>query len=72
MRSELKIALGLYALGTLSRYLIQNPEFVHGFLYGLSLFFMIIGLSPDSVYLKLKTYQKSKHLLVRKIKKSNS
>lgn len=72
MRTEIKIALGLYALGTLLRYLLQTSEYVNGFLYGMSLFFMIIGLLPDRVYLKFKTYQKNKHLIFRKIKNPTS
>ncbi len=66
MRTEIKIALGLYAANMVFGYLVSMPEFVKGMLLGLSIVFMIIGLLPESAYLKLKIRQARKlsHLKV--------
>ena len=67
MRTEMKIALLLFAFITTAGYLFPIPEFVRGLLFGLSLFFMIIGLIPEKSYIILKTRQKRKLKLIKGI-----
>jgi len=60
MRTETKIALGLFAANSVFKYLLSAPEFVHGMLIGLSISFMIIGLLKENTYRKLKVRQTQK------------
>ena len=60
MRTEVKIALGLFAMGLTLKYLLSAPEFITGLLIGLSLCFMIIGLLPENFYRKVNTNQTQK------------
>lgn len=57
MRTETKIALGLFAAYSVLGYLLAAPEFLKGMLIGLSIFFMIIGLLSESAYRKVKVEQ---------------
>ncbi len=67
MRTEVKIALGLFAVGATLKHLLSTPEFISGLLIGLSLFFMIIGLLPENFYQKVKTNQTQKLSYLKKI-----
>jgi len=67
MRTEMKIALLLFAFNTTTGYLFSFPEFIRGSLFGLYLFFMIIGLIPEKSYEVLKTRQKRKLKLIKGI-----
>ena len=67
MRPEVKIGILLLAANLLLAHLITLPQFVSGLLIGLSLFFLMIGILPEKSYLKLKTVQAEKFLLIRKM-----
>lgn len=71
MRTEMKIALGLFATNTILGHLLSAPEFVRGLLFGLSIFFMIIGLLSESAYLKLKVKQTEKFFFFKKMVRMN-
>lgn len=71
MRIEIKIALGLFAVGTAIKYLLTIPDFISGLLFGLSLFFMVIGMLSESVYAKFKERQMKKLSLLKRLIKLN-
>jgi hypothetical protein len=71
MRTEIKIALGLFAVGTTLKYLLSTPDFIYGLLLGLSLFFMAIGLLSKSAYAKYKECQTKKISLLQRLTKLN-
>lgn len=65
MRKELKIGILLFAIYNLANLIINQmlPEipalhFILGGLVGLSSCLIIIGLLPESTYLKLKNFKK--------------
>ncbi|MFA5417656.1 MAG: hypothetical protein WC341_04275 [Bacteroidales bacterium] len=60
MRTEVKIALGLFATNSVFGQLLTVPEFVKGMLLGLSIFLMIIGLLPETIYRNVKNKQVQK------------
>jgi len=65
MRTEIKIALGLFAVCTTLKYLLTTPDFICGLMLGLSLFFMIVGMLPENSYLKFKARQTKKLALLK-------
>lgn len=67
MRKEMKIALLLFALNTTVAYLAPTPEFIRGFLFGLSLLFMVFGLIPEKNYIYLKNRQKRKLTFIKEL-----
>lgn len=71
MRTETKIALGLFVVAQALRYFLSTPEFISGLLFGLSLFFLIIGLLPESAYVKLKERQSRKLSFLKRLAKQN-
>jgi|BarGraIncu00222A_1022003.scaffolds.fasta_scaffold416030_1 hypothetical protein len=71
MRTEVKIALGLFAVSTVLKYILSTPDFISGLLLGLSMFFIIIGLLSESTYEKFKEQQRKKLSLLKKLVKLN-
>ncbi|SMO51637.1 hypothetical protein [Gracilimonas mengyeensis] len=67
MRTELKIALLLFAVNTTFGHLFAMPEFIRGLLFGLSIVFMVPGIIPEKNYQKFKKRQKNKILFLRKL-----
>jgi len=66
MRKELKIGILLFAVFNLINFFTKNilPEipalhFILGALVGLALCQIIIGILPESTYLKLKNFKKN-------------
>lgn len=57
MRTESKIGVVLLATSISLKHFITIPEFLSGFLLGVSIVFLIVGLIPESYYLKVKTKQ---------------
>ncbi len=60
MRTEIKIALGIFAVSTVLKYILSTPDFISGLLLGLSLYFFIIGMLSESTYKKFKERQRKK------------
>lgn len=67
MRTEMKLAIFLFATNSMLAHLIALPLFVSGLLIGLSIYFIIIGIIPKKAYFKFKTMQAKKFSIIRKI-----
>ena len=67
MRTEMKIALGLFATNTLVGHLLPAPEFLRGILLGLSIFLMAVGMLPEHAYGKYKVRQTAKFSRLKKM-----
>ena len=59
MRKELKIGIFLQAIFNILEHFFNVPDLLLGFLVGLGLCFIIIGILPEKAYLRLKKWKKS-------------
>lgn len=67
MRTEMKLALSLFAINMILGHLLTLPEFIQGLFIGLFLFFMIIGLLQESAYSIFKEKQSKKLSYLKRI-----
>jgi hypothetical protein len=67
MRTEMKIALSLFATNTLVGHLLPAPGFIRGMLLGLSIFLMVVGMLSEHAYGKYKVRQAAKFSRVKKM-----
>jgi len=67
----MKIALGLFAINTTFGYLLSVPESIRGLLFGLSLFFMVIGLLSEKSYSKFRARQSGKFSYLKRMVRLN-
>lgn len=59
MRKESKIGLLLNALALSLQQFANPPELVKGFLLGMAICLMLIGLLPEESYRKVKAFKRS-------------
>ena len=59
MRKELKFGLAFNALALLLQQFTNAPEPVMGFLLGMAICLMLIGILPEKSYQRIKVYKRS-------------
>lgn len=67
MRTEMKIALVLFAANMVVGHLLQAPEFLRGLPLGLSLFFMVVALLPEGAYTSYREFKTQKFGYLKKL-----
>lgn len=59
IRTELKMGITLFALYLVLNRFSSAPDFIIGFLAGLSLFLEVIGFLPEKAYQKMKNLKRT-------------
>ena len=59
MKKELRLGILSIAIYLVFKRFLNIPDFILGFLMGLALLFIIIGLLPEKTYVKIKKIKNS-------------
>lgn len=59
MKKELRLGILSIAIYLVFKQFLNIPDFILGFLMGLALLFIIIGLLPEKIYVKIKKIKNS-------------
>lgn len=67
MRIEMMIALVLFGINTTIGHVFNAPEFLRGFLFGLSIALMVIGILPEKTYNTFGLFSKEKRRRIKEV-----
>ena len=59
MRRELKLGFAFHALALLLQQFADTPELIKGFLFGMAICLMLIGILPEKSYRRIKAFKGS-------------